>query len=496
MSLINISNLTFAYDGSYNTIFKNVSFQIDTDWRLGFIGRNGRGKTTFMKLLMGELEYNGTISSSVDFEYFPYPVSDTSAFVIDVIRGISQEAQDWEIYRETSLLGLSDEVMYLPFNIISGGEQTKAMLAAMFLRENAFLLIDEPTNHLDSEGRKLLAEYLARKKGFILISHDRAFLDICTDHTLSINRCGIDIQKGSFSSWQRNKDMQDNFETAQNEKLKKDIKRLEVSAKRSAEWSDKAERSKIGFDPHKVEKSISRRAYEGAKAKKLMSRAAAIAERRSSAIQEKSNLMKNVEHTAVLKLSPLQFHSHQLLQLDKAKISYNGKIICSNVSFTVNRGDRIALCGKNGCGKSSILKLICGENIEYSGNFYKGSQLKISYVSQTSSHLCGLPEQYALQIGADPGIFMAILRKLDFERSQFEKRIEDFSAGQKKKVLIAGSLCQQAHLYIWDEPLNFIDIISRMQLEELILKYLPTMIFVEHDDVFRRNIATKTIEIK
>ena len=122
MSLINISNLTFSYENDYINVFENVSFQIDTNWKLGFTGRNGRGKTTFLKLLMGKYEYGGVISAPVSFEYFPYDVSQEDYFVIDVIRKISPNAQDWEIARELSLLGVSTDIFYRPYDTLSKGE--------------------------------------------------------------------------------------------------------------------------------------------------------------------------------------------------------------------------------------------------------------------------------------------------------------------------------------------------------------------------------------
>ena len=237
-----------------------------------------------------------------------------------------------------SLLGLERDTDYRQFATLSGGEQAKAMLVGLFLRQNAFLLIDEPTNHLDDDGRRILGQYLSRKKGFILVSHDRTLLDSCIDHILSVNRCNIELQKGNYSDWQRNKDMQDNFELAQNEKLKKDIKRLEAAAKRTAEWSERAEKAKIGFDPIKVEKSISRRPYEGAKAKKIMSRSSAISERREKAVQEKSSLLRNIEQTSELKIQSLEFHSRKLIQLENISVSYDGITVCKDVNFTVNQG--------------------------------------------------------------------------------------------------------------------------------------------------------------
>ena len=244
MSLINISNLTFAYEGSGENIFENVSFQIDTDWKLGFTGRNGRGKTTFLNLLLGKYEYRGNISGGVIFEYFPFEIKDKTLKTIDIINNLNHDYQMWELEREMSLLDISEDVLYRGFDTLSNGEQTKILLAVLFLREDRFLLIDEPTNHLDAEGREVVAEYLKSKNGFILVSHDRRFLDNCIDHVLSINKTNIEIQKGNFSSWQLNKEMQDNFEIARNYKLKKDIKRLEQAAKRTSEWSDKKEEKK------------------------------------------------------------------------------------------------------------------------------------------------------------------------------------------------------------------------------------------------------------
>ncbi|MEY9093206.1 Lsa family ABC-F type ribosomal protection protein [Paenibacillus sp. RC84] len=492
MSLIRVSNLTFAYDGSYDNIFEEVSFQIDTDWKLGFTGRNGRGKTTFLNLLQGKYEYSGTISAQVQFDYFPYPVDNKENLTLDVIRDIFPDYVDWELLRELSLLKVSEDVLDRPFDSLSNGEQTKVMLAALFLKENSFLLIDEPTNHLDMEARKLVSSYLRNKSGYILVSHDRAFLDDCVDHILSINKTNIEIRKGNFSDWWRNKEMQDEFELAENEKLKKDIKRLSEAAKRTSGWSHEVEKTKNGTrnSGSKVDKG-----YVGHKAAKMMKRSKTIEQRQQSAIEDRSHLLKNIESSESLKISQLVYHKNQLAELDHVSIHYGDKTVCGDIGFTVEQGERIALSGKNGSGKSSILKLILGEDLDYTGTFRKGSGLKISYVSQDTAHLRGSLSDYARENGVDESLFKSILRKLDFARVQFEKDISSYSGGQKKKVLIAKSLCEHVHLHIWDEPLNFIDVVSRMQIEELLLEHKPTLLFVEHDREFCSNIATKVVEL-
>lgn len=492
MSLIQVSNLTFAYEGSFDHIFENVNFQIDTDWKLGFTGRNGRGKTTFLNLLLGKYDYSGKISANVHFEYFPFQIANKEQQTLDVINDITPDYQHWELMRELSLLKVSEDVLYRPFDTLSNGEQTKLLLAALFLKENHFLLIDEPTNHLDMNARQLVSDYLHTKSGYILVSHDRAFLDNCVDHILSINKTNIEIQKGNFSDWWENKQRQDQYELAENEKLKKDIKRLSESAKRTSNWSHEVEKTKNGTrnSGSKVDKG-----YIGHKAAKMMKRSKSIEHRQLSAIDERSKLLKNVEHADSLKISQLAFHKNQLAELEHVSINYGDKTVCTDVSFTIEQGERIALAGRNGSGKSSILKLIYGEDIHYTGTFRKGSQLKISFVSQDTSHLQGNLTDYARSNGIDESLFKSILRKLDFSRVQFEKDISAFSGGQKKKVLIAKSLCEKVHLHIWDEPLNFIDVISRMQIEELLLEYSPTILFVEHDREFCQNIATKIVEL-
>ncbi len=493
MSLISVKNLTFRYDGSINNLFENVSFNIDTDWKLGLIGRNGKGKTTFLKLLLGKYEYKGTISKSVEFDYFPFEVKEQERMAIEIVNEIAPNVEDWEIIKELNLLNTDAEILYKNYNLLSGGEQVKILLISLFLKGNNFLLIDEPTNHLDIETRNNLVEYLKKKKGFILVSHDRDFLDKVVDHIISINNTNIDIQKGNFSSWQDNKNRQDNFELTQNEKLKKDISKLEIAAKNTAQWSDKIEKSKYNTtnSGSKVD-----RGYIGHQSAKMMKKSKVMEKRIEKAIEQKSNLLNNIVRNESLKIIPLDNRKNPLIIANELQIKYNEKAIFSKRTFEVNNKDRIAIIGKNGIGKSSILKLIMGEKIQYNGTLKINNNLKISYVSQSTKELKGTLKEYALKNEVEESIFKAMLSKMGFSKTEFEKDIKALSEGQKKKVLIAKSISEPANLYIWDEPLNYIDILTRLQIEEAILKYEPTLIFVEHDETFVKNVATKIIELE
>ncbi len=168
--------------------------------------------------------------------------------------------------------------------------------------------------------------------------------------------------------------------------------------------------------------------------------------------EEKAKLLHNIESAQPLQIMPLAYFNDVLAEFKNVSVFYGKKEVFRNISFKLNRGDITALCGGNGSGKSSILKLLCGEDICYTGEIIKSSRLIVSYVSQNTDDV-------------------------------------------RKKVLISASLCTRAHLYVWDEPLNFLDVISRMQLENLLCSYKPSMIFVEHDKTFCENTASQKIEL-
>lgn len=520
MSLIQVSDLSFTYEGSYMPVFENVSFQIDTDWKLGLTGRNGRGKTTFLRLLKGDYEYEGSIGASVEFDYFPFPVENQEADTLEVILGQMPDVEFWQLKRELSKLHVKEDVVYRPIGSLSHGEKTKVLLAALFVRENRFLLIDEPTNHLDLEGRKLLGEYLNQKKGFILVSHDRMFLDSCVDHMLSINKADIQVQKGNFSVWYENKQQQDAHETARQQHLKKEIGRLKETARQAGNWGDQVESTKIGKKSVNYDRN---RDYVGEKSRRMQQRRKNLERRQERAIEEKSRLLKNIETTESLRLEPLSCHKEILVEAKEIMVGYGSKTVCGPISFQIKGGEKILLQGENGCGKSSILKVILEQAGQRSiacrkenmlkeaetdrqaealtvpqitgGTLETASGLKISWVSQSTAHLKGSLDDYIRQQTADGTLIKALLRKMDFSREQFEVPLESYSEGQKKKVLIAGSLCQQAHLYIWDEPFNYIDLYSRIQIEELIRTGNPTLLCVEHDKAFGEAIKAKSVLI-
>ena len=494
MAKIQISHLTFAYEGSPDLIFDDASFQLDTDWKLGFIGRNGRGKTTLLRILCGELPSYGAVSAAVHFDYYPFPVPDPALTPLDLAAEMDEKHESWRFLREADQLDVNPDCFTRPFSTLSGGEQAKTLLAMLFAKENHFLLIDEPTNHLDIAGRQVVSRYLSGKKGFILVSHDRDFLDGCVDHVLSINRSSIEVQKGNFTTWEENKRRQDQFNLDKNEKLKKEISSLRAAARQAHAWADKAESTKIGIRQGGREKSMDARAYIGEKSRRMQQRRKNLETRMDREIEEKEGLLSDLEKADDLKIFPLAHPADTLIRCKDMVVSYDGKPVIKPLSLSLRSGEILALTGRNGCGKSSVLRAIAGETPLSAGEMRLASGLILSVVPQ-HAHLSGSLRDYIQTAGVDETLFKTILRKLDFSRAQFDKDMASLSAGQQKKALIARSLCQQAHLYLWDEPLNYVDVLSRMQIERLICQFRPAMILVEHDAAFLRNVNAREIDL-
>ena len=226
-----------------------------------------------------------------------------------------------------------------------------------------------------------------------------------------------------------------------------------------------------------------------------MQRAKAVEARGNRAVGEKSRLLRVIETEAPLTLRPLIFHGRRLARLEYVSVVYGGNGVLENLSFEVMQGERLLLRGKNGSGTSSLRRALAGKSGACEGDIFLPGGLGVSYGPQDSSWINGTLKAFSCNRNIRENLLRAVLHRFGFERSQFDTPLEDLSAGQKKKVLLAASLCEEAHLYVWDEPLNYIDVISRMQIEHLILQCRPGMVLVEHDSVFTGKVATSVIDL-
>ncbi len=496
MSTIELNHLSFSYDSIQDPIFQDVSLYLDTSWHLGLVGRNGRGKTTLLNILQKKLPFTGTLHANLPIHYFPGNITDENQLTFYAIQDLTN-AEQWQIERELNLLNAKPEILWRPFNSLSGGEQTKVLLALLFADNIGFALIDEPTNHLDAGSREHVANYLKHKSGFIVVSHDRHFLDEVTDHTLAIDRKQINLYQGNYSVYESAKNAQDNFELNQNEKLKHEITRLEQTAAEKGRWSMSRESDKLGKQHVKSSSFKGDAGFVGSRAARVMKKRISLENRMEKDISTKKGLLQNIETTSLLTINNLPDHHKNFLTAKDFNLSYSGDSLFEPISWEINPGDRVALVGPNGIGKSSIIQALLGNFAgEINGDLSLTSNLAISLVRQMYTDNIGLISDFAEKNKLDYQALLNNLKKLGIERNAFQTPIVHLSMGQQKKVEVAKSLVTPANLFIWDEPLNYLDVYNQDQLIESILASQPTMLFVEHDQNFIEKVATKVVELK
>ncbi|TAH64198.1 MAG: ABC-F family ATP-binding cassette domain-containing protein [Anaerolineaceae bacterium] len=518
MAQIIIESMSFYYKEFFESIFENVNLNLDSNWKLGLIGRNGRGKTTLLRLLHGELlPDRGKIIKSINTEFFPYPMDLNYSITMDVIkenigglRTLEENLEDLNclqryidldgfqmesrILKEMNLMNLPESLLDREYETLSGGEKTKVNLIILFLKINVFVLLDEPTNHLDMEGKRIVAEYLKGKRGFIVVSHDRLFLDTVCEHILSINKKSIEIEKGNFSTWLKNKELTEQYELRTKERLQKEIVSLEQRARTNRAWANTANKQKSEFAGH----------FRTNGSQAYMRQAKMSEKRIRDNIDEKKLLLRNFEKEKKLQLNQSDdISSSWLLIADHIKFGYTHNIIIEDFSLTIKQGDIIWLRGDNGKGKSTLLRLMSKrrnldeeqEDINgaiMSGNIYHTQGLDIAF-SYQEPHLIG---GYARDYFDDSHAYWhELCLSFDLPKDFLSRPIETYSMGEIKKLEMARALSLQNHILFLDEPLNYMDIYFRKQLEAAIVLYKPTMVFVEHDEWFGEAVANRIIEL-
>jgi lincosamide and streptogramin A transport system ATP-binding/permease protein len=332
----------------------------------------------------------------------------------------------------------------------------------------------------------VLGDYLSSKSGFITASHDRHFLDLCTDHIMSINKSDVRINKGNYTQWKTNMDIEAEFEFRKNENLRREVTSLESAAKNRRKWAGEKEKEKIGaYD----------KGFIGRRAAKQMKRALQIEKRINEKLEQKKSLLKNAEDERPLKIHGTKASNDKLLSLSNVLFRIQGRTIIENFSLDVHKGDRIAIIGDNGSGKTSLLKIMMKELTPDSGIVYRPNHITVSYSRQNPLWERGLLRDLIRKENIDETKFRNIMGVMGAWGELFERPLETFSKGQIKKIELCRSFMNPADLFIWDEPLNNLDIYSREQLEAVILKFEPTMIFTEHDLTFVANTATSVVTL-
>ena len=509
--LVTLDDVAFSYGD--NLIFEKVSFAVNESERVGLIGANGEGKTTLIKLILGELEgdkgaiarknglkigyleQNGGYESgnsiysemleifneelgaveklsqlSVELSHTPYPSHDydvLSAKIESLNKFISaHDCFNVEVKIKTVLNGMSFANMYeRVIDTLSGGEKTRLKLARLLLEDPDLLILDEPTNHLDIATLFWLEDYLQSFKGAILVvSHDRYFLDRTVTRVLEIENKCLTSFAGNYSK----------YKVLKAERYARQLKEYEAQQEERAKLQDYVDRNIV----------------RATTAKSAQSRVKQL--ERMEILEKPFTPPKPPTFRFEYEVSPYE----QVLDISGLNLERGGKKLIVNGNLSVKRGEKVAIVGENGTGKSTLLKEILHGN----PSIRVGRFVKFALYDQESANLDGettvLSELWERHVGYTQTEARSALAGCGLFAEDMQKQVKSLSGGERAKLALCVLECERGHVLLLDEPTNHLDLPAREGLEEALKKFDGTLIFVSHDRYFISALADKVAEIE
>ncbi len=466
MILLSAQNITKIY--VERKILDNVSFFLNEGDKIGIIGVNGTGKSTLLKILAGREHYDSgeiTKTGGVRIGYLPQtPVFDSHATIIEhVFAGLSEAERDAKQYEAKAILtklGITD--FERDITTMSGGEKRRVAIAAALVKPCEVLIMDEPTNHIDNETVTWLEELLQKYKGaIVMVTHDRYFLDRVSNKIVEVDRGKLYSYDGNFSTFV---------------KLK-------------------AEREEMALNTERKNKSLYRRELEwirqgpcarGTKSKERIARFEAL-ENREKPVQESKLELNSVSSRL----------GKKIIEIHDISKSFEGKPLIKDFGINIQRDARIGIVGRNGCGKSTFLKLMIGKIKPDSGEIVVGDTVKIGYFSQESDDMpldiraIDYVKQSSNRIETVDGVLTAsqLMEKFLFTGEQQYSLVGKLSGGERKRLYLLKILITAPNVLLLDEPTNDLDITTLEILEDYIDNFKGAVIAVSHDRYFLDKIA-------
>jgi ATP-binding cassette subfamily F protein 3 len=529
MSLLNVANLAFRYLSQPEFLFRDVAFEVNPGDRIGLVGPNGSGKTTLLRLLAGELDpVTGSVVRRTGLrvsyvrqesvaprderlEDHVYAANDALASLRTTLRALETHLDDLsaaneyasvlstyerlggyraeaETERVLDGLGFDARERSLRVSELSSGQRTRSELAKLLLTPTDLLLIDEPTNHLDIAAREWLEDYLARLEvAYVMVSHDRWFLERATNRIIEIVRGNVTIYEGDYAFYREQRVVNERHAW----------ERFEAQQRRIAVAEEASERRmKLARQVASVSKEVRpNKDFYGRKAKKVARTARILRER----VHREPRVDKPWEEDAmpVLDFPNVERSGDAVLRIHDLAKAYGDKRLFDGLSLSVGRGERWAILGPNGCGKTTLLRILLGETTPDSGERVVGARVRFGYYAQEGENLDLSQSAVALcrAVHPDETWVRTILGCLKLRGEETTRPVGTMSAGERGRVALARLLLDGANLLLLDEPTNHLDIESQEAVEATLAQYPGTILFVSHDRTFIESLATHRLEL-
>ena len=512
MSVVSVQNLTLSF--GENTLFSNVSFDVYEKDKIGFVGVNGAGKTSLFKVITGEytpdsgacylgknvkVGYMAQHSCADDNSVYGELISVFSDLIKteheleDISKQLIANPSDELIARQDYLtnefqknggltyksltrssligLGFTEKEFDMPTSKLSGGQKSKLILAKLLLSNADLLLLDEPTNHLDITAVEWLESFLADYKGaFIVISHDRYFLDKVTNKTIEIENKKMRSYKGSYSEFLVKKEAEQKAIEEKYENDLKEIQRLEGIIAQQRQWNREKNIKTAESKEKVIERIKAQMVVPDAKVKKIR-----------------------------FDFSPKCVSGEDVLDVFELSKSFGDKKIFENVSFNVKKGERLFLLGDNGCGKTTLLKILMKDYLPSGGSFKFGANLFTGYFDQVQAKLdlnkTAIDEVWSAFPALTETAVRNALASFLFTGDDVFKLLKNCSGGERARIALLKLMLGKYNFLLLDEPTNHLDAFSREELENTLLNYSGTMLIVSHDRYFINKLATSVLEL-
>ena len=516
--MISLDNLTVSYGGW--TLFDNISFLINPKDRIGLVGRNGAGKTTLLRIITGEQQPTSgavTINGECTIGYLPQQmrVHDTTTLVEEAAKAFEEvlrleaeiesltreisertdyesaayeqllhrlndaqdhyhilggETRDADIEKTLLGLGFKREDFVRATSEFSGGWRMRIELAKLLLRRPSIFLLDEPTNHLDIESIQWLEEYLRNYNGAVLlISHDRAFLDNVTNRTVELSLGHITDYKVSYSKYV--------------------VLRAERRTQQLAAYENQQRMIE------KTEEFIEKFRYKPTKSNQVQSRIKQLEKLERLEVEEEDLATLNI------KFPPAPRSGQVVAEINEVGMSFGAKHVFSGANFVIEKGDRIALVGRNGEGKTTLARMLVGQLTPTEGSVRIGANVNIGYYAQNQDDLMdGDFTVYdtldRVAVGDIRTRLRDILGAFLFRGEDIDKKVKVLSGGERARLAMARMMLEPRNLLVLDEPTNHMDMRSKDILKSAIMKYDGTVVVVSHDREFLDGMVDKVYEFR